>query len=193
VDKFWVKNIFNYLTQRDGLILVLGIVPLAAGASNMATGIAIGAFFLAALIINSVLINIMRLLIPVELRIVIIVLVVAITISVLHILMQVWFYDASEALGIYIPLVAMNSLLLAMVNDQAMSDKFISVIVNALTTGFSILILCTFIGVIRQFIELPVIQSAAGVFFILAMFMCALKLICKKDLTVTESIDTRTQ
>jgi Na+-translocating ferredoxin:NAD+ oxidoreductase subunit E len=162
------------ITSQTILILVLGVVPLLAGASTMTTGMAIGGFFLAALIISNVIINIIRYLVPVEIRLVMIVLIAAIAVSMLQILMQTWFYDASQLLEIYIPLVAMNCLLLAMMNDLAMTGKFITVVINTSITGIAVLFLCTIIGAARQYINLPVIQGAPGVFLMLALVIILL-------------------
>lgn len=176
-----MKNIFNYLEQRDELVLVLGVVPLLAGTGSMTTAIAMGGFFLAVLIINNVIINVIRYLVPVEIRLVMIVLVAALTVSMLRLLMQTWFYDASQMLDIYIPLVAMNCLLLATMNDRAMTGKFIPVITNAAITGIGVLVLCIVIGTARQYINLPVIQGASGVFLMLAVVIILVNIISNKE------------
>lgn len=41
-----LNNISNYLRQQNGLILVLGVAPLLAGANSMTAGVAMEGFFL---------------------------------------------------------------------------------------------------------------------------------------------------
>lgn len=177
----------NFVERRNYLVPALGSVPLLAGASTLAGGIAMGGFFLAALIINSVIIIVIRPLVPPEIRLVLIALVAALTVSILQLLMQTWFYDYSQLLDIYMPLVAMNCILLAIMNDQAMGDKFIQVIVIAAVTGIGILAMCTVTGAVRQYIDLPVIQGAPGVFLILALAIILLNVISNKEKTTGAS------
>ena len=175
------------ITHQKFLILVLGVTPLLAGATTLATGIAMGGFFLAAIIINNVIIIVIRSLVTHDVRLVMIVLVAAFTVAMLQLLMQTWYYDASQLPGIYIPLVAMNYLLLATMNDHAMTDKFVPVITNAAQTGIEVLILCTIIGAVRQYIDLPVIQGAPGVFLMLALVIILLNIVKNKKITTTGS------
>ena len=177
---------FNKFTEeRYVLFLVLGLAPLLAGATTQIAGVAMGGFFLAALIINNVIIYVIRYLVPLEIRLVMIVVVAALTVSMLQLLMQTWFYDASQLLDIYIPLVAMNCLLLATMNDHAMTGKFIPVVTNAVFTGIGVLTLCIIIGTLRQYIDLPVIQGAPGVFLMFALVVILLNIFRNKQITTS--------
>lgn len=170
------------IDEQYVLILVLGLTPLLAGASTLACGIAMGGFFLASIIINCIIINMIRSLVPIQIRQVMIVMVAALTVSMLQLLMQTWFYDASRLLDIYLPLVAMNCILLAMMNDYAMNGNFVSVIITATVTGIGVLVLCTFIGTARQYINLPVIQGVPGVFFLLALAIILVNILKNKGI-----------
>lgn len=179
-----IDTLQKFINQKI-LILVLGVAPLLAGANSMTAGIAMGGFFLATLIINNVIIYVIRYLVPLEIRLVMIILVAALTVSMLRLLMQAWFYDASQLLDFYLPLVAMNCLLLATMNDHAMTGKFIPVVTNAVFTGIGVLTLCTIISAVRQYIDLPVIQGAPGVFLMLALVIILLNIIRNKQKTTS--------
>ena len=183
-----MKIMLDKLTgERYVLLLVLGVTPLLAGASTLNAGIAMGGFFLTVLIINNVIINVIRYLVPAGMRLVMIVLVAALTVSILRLLMQTWFYDASQLLDIYMPLVAMNCLLLAMMNDHAMTGNFFTVVINATITGIGVLALCAITGTARQYIDLPVIQGAPGVFLILALVLVLLNIVSNNEMTAGAS------
>lgn len=169
--------VINPAEERNCLVLVLGVAPLLAGASTLAGGIAMGGFFLTSLIVNCIIINVIRSLVQIEIRLIIIVVVAALTVSILRLLMQTWFYDASLLLDIYLPLVAMNCILLVVMNDYAMNDKLIAVLIPASVTGIGMLLLSMIIGAARQYINLPVLQGPPGVFLMLALAIVLLKII----------------
>ena len=176
----------NLVKRQNYLVPVLGSVPLLAGAGTLDTGIAMGGFFFVSLVVNCIIINVLRSLISLEVRLVLIVLVAALTVSILQLLIQTWFYDNSQLLDIYMPLVAMNCVLLTIMNDRAMCGKFIPVIVIAAATGIGILAMCTVTGAVRQYIDLPVIQGAPGVFIMLALVIILLNIISNKENTTAK-------
>ena len=63
-----------------------------------------------------------------------------------------------------------------------MNGNFVSVIITATVTGIGVLVLCTFIGTARQYINLPVIQGVPGVFFLLALAIILVNILKNKGI-----------
>lgn len=164
-----MKNLFGEIIGRDIYIITLGICPLLVAADTMQTGMAIGMVFLSALTLISLIMYIVRRLVPVELRVTAIVLVSATILALMHIFLQFWYYELSLKLGIYVPLIAMNCLVLAHAEESVLRNNMLLMLVHSLLIGMGILLLIIAIGTIRMYSVLSIINQAPGAFLLLAL------------------------
>ena len=145
-----MKSLLNTLFSHDLIIPVLGICPLLVATTTLATGVAMGVISLLALLMIGSVISALRNIISYELRVVIILFVSATLVTVLHLGMQALFYDLSQLLGIYIPLIAMNCFVLANIEEYSLRNNVAHSFLYYLKIGIGIVLLLAIVGMIRE-------------------------------------------
>jgi len=168
-----MKNLLDPDSRTDVIIPVLGIMPLLMVANSFETAAAIGIVNLLTMVVAVTVISATRNLLPVEIRLPAMLLVITSVVSLVYILMQFWFYAISQKLGIYIPLIAMNCLVLAWVEEYALRHGVIKSLLHTLQAGLGILTILIVIGVIREYAGLSLLKQPAGAFLVFG-FLVAL-------------------
>lgn len=166
-----MNNLLAQTFIRDIYIMTLGVGPLLVVAHTLQTSLAIGAVFFFASIFICLTVSIVRNLVPMELRVTVIVLVTAMVLALIYIFMQLWFYESGLKLGIYVPLIAMNCLVLAQAEEYALRNDVAQSLCLGLVTGMEVLLLMIVIGSIREYSGLSVIKQAPGAFLLLAFVL----------------------
>jgi Predicted NADH:ubiquinone oxidoreductase, subunit RnfE len=206
-----VKNLFSPLSDKDLVIPVLGICPLLVAATNSVTAVTMGMVALLSLILISIVVSGLRNIISYDLRITIIIFVSATLVNVIYFCMQTWFYELSLVLGIYIPLIAMNCLVLANAEEYALQNNVLNSFLYSLKVGIGMVFLIIVVGMFREITGygtvlqqsellvgdmarswkmtllngdsgLPFFKSAPGAFFVLGLVIA-----------LTNFMDTRTE
>lgn len=166
-----MKNLLDPDSRTDVIIPVLGIMPLLIVANSFKTAAAIGIVNLLVVIIASMAISAIRNLLPVEVRLTAMLLVITSVVSLVYILMQFWFYSISQELGIYVPLIAMNCLVLAWAEEYALRHGVIKSLLHALQAGLGILAILIVIGVVREYAGLTLLKQPAGAFLVFGLLL----------------------
>ena len=151
----------------------MGILPLLVIANSFENAVAIGTASLLAMVMTGVFISALRNLLPLELRLIAVLLVAAAVLSLIHIGMQYWFYDVSQALGLYLPLIAVNCLILAWAEEYALRHGVMKSLFNILLAGLCVFVIVLVVGLIREYAGLPLLKQPAGTFFVFG-FLIAL-------------------
>ena len=108
-------------TIKDGIIkrnptfvLILGMCPTLGTTSSAITGLSMGIATLAVLICSNMAISAIKKVVPDQVRIPVFIVVIASFVTVLQMLMQAWLPTLYAALGIFIPLIVVNCILLGL-------------------------------------------------------------------------------
>ena len=145
-----MKKLLHLLFDQDQMIPVLGICPLLVVTTSLVSGATMGMICLVTLIMINVITSSLRNFISYELRVVVILFISATIVTVLHLAMWTWFYELSLLLGIYIPLIAMNCLMLANAEEHALQHNVLDSFMYSLKVGASMVFLLAIIGLIRE-------------------------------------------
>lgn len=136
----------------------LGVAPLVVISKSLLTGAFIGAVFVITLMITAVVISSTRSLIPNFTRLVYILILSTTCVTVLSLSSQALFYNLNVSADIYLPLIAMNSLILYYLETEALKNKPQYIIRSALHVSILIMFICLLVGGVREFL------SQGGVF-----------------------------
>lgn len=166
-------NLLKPESRPDDILPVMGILPLLVIANSFENAVAIGTASLLAMVMTGVFISALRNLLPLELRLIAVLLVAAAVLSLIHIGMQYWFYDVSQALGLYLPLIAVNCLILAWAEEYALRHGVMKSLFNILLAGLCVFVIVLVVGLIREYAGLPLLKQPAGTFFVFG-FLIAL-------------------
>ena len=132
------------------LIQVIGLCPLLAVSVTLIKGLAIGLIVTLALVLTMCTVSGFRNFTPANIRMPIILLVSTTFVTIIHLLSQTFFYELSLEFGIYIPIIAVNCLLLSRLEEIALHQSVSKVLQDSLSTGLGIVVIVTILGTFRE-------------------------------------------
>ncbi|MGI5868491.1 MAG: electron transport complex subunit RsxE [Kiritimatiellia bacterium] len=150
--KAWkiIKN--GILNENPTFRLVLGMCPTLATTTSVENGVGMGVATTAVLIASNALISAIRKLIPAEVRIPCYIVVVASLVTVVEMIMQAFVPTLYNSLGIFIPLIVVNCIILGRAEAFAAKNTVIDSVFDGLGMGLGFTLSLTLISIIRQII-----------------------------------------
>ena len=111
--KQYVERLWNGLVKENPvLVLMLGMCPALAVSSQAINGIGMGLSTLAVLVLSNLIISLLRKVIPDQVRLPAYIVIVASLVTVVDLLIQAYVPSLSDSLGLYIPLIVVNCIIL---------------------------------------------------------------------------------
>jgi electron transport complex protein RnfE len=130
--------------------LVLGLCPALAVTMSAENGLGMGLATAFVLILSNGAISSLRNVIPSKVRIASYIVIIATLVSIVEILMKAYFFPLSEQLGIYIPLIVVNCIVLGRAEGFASKNPPFISMVDGLSVGIGYAISLTLIGSLRE-------------------------------------------
>lgn len=183
-----LKN--GIITENPTFVLMLGMCPTLAVTTSAINGIGMGLATTVVLVMSNMLISILRKVIPNGVRMPAYIVIVASFVTIVQMLLHAYVTSLYDSLGIYIPLIVVNCIILGRAESYASKNKVIPSIFDGIGMGLGFTIGLTSIGIVRELIGagtvfglqvLPksyegvsIFILAPGAFLVLA-FLCALQ------------------
>lgn len=139
-------------TENPGLVKLLGLCPLLAVSNTAINGLSLGLATLLTLLVSNTLVSSFRSAIAPAIRIPLYVLLIASTVSIIELLMQAWLPNLFITLGIFLPLIVTNCLILGRAEAFAVRQTVPLAIVDAIAMGLGFLAVLVLLGAAREFI-----------------------------------------
>ncbi len=130
--------------------LVLGLCPTLAVTTSAINGIAMGLATTFVLIFSNLLVSLLRRLIPIQVRIASFIVIIASFVVMAELLMQAYFYPLYKALGIFVPLIVVNCIILGRAEAFASKNNPIISLADGLGIGLGFTISLFVLGCIRE-------------------------------------------
>ena len=105
-----LKN--GIITENPTFVMMLGMCPTLAVTSSAINGLGMGLTTTAVLILSNVFISLLRKVIPDKVRIPAFIVIVATFVTLIQLLLQAYLPSLNKALGVYIPLIVVNCIIL---------------------------------------------------------------------------------
>ena len=116
----YTERIFNgIIKENPAIILMLGMCPTLAVTTSAINGLGMGLSTLVVLIFSNLIISMMRNIIPDQVRLPAYIVIVASLVTVVDLGMQAYVPDLYRSLGIYIPLIVVNCIILGRAESYA--------------------------------------------------------------------------
>jgi electron transport complex protein RnfE len=148
-----MERIYNGVVKENPcLILMLGMCPTLAVTTSAINGIGMGLSTLAVLIFSNMIISAMRNIIPDQVRLPAYIVIVASLVTIVDFLMQAYTPDLYNSLGIYIPLIVVNCIILGRAEAFAAKNPPLLSAFDGLGMGAGFTIALTIIGLLREFL-----------------------------------------
>lgn len=117
------------------LMLMIGLCSAIAVTTNVSNGIGMGLAMTFVLLFSEIIISLFRKLIPSMIRIPIFIIVIAAFTTIVDLVMKAYFPDLSKSMGVFIPLIVVNCIIMGRVEAFASKQDLLSVIADALGMG----------------------------------------------------------
>lgn len=141
----------NGLVRENPLLtLMIGLCSALAVTTSVANGIGMGLSMTFVLLMSEVVISIFRKLIPDSIRIPIFIIVIAAFTTVIDYVLKAYFPDLSESMGIFIPLIVVNCIIMGRVESFASKKSVAEVIPDALGMGLGYTWVLVGISLVRE-------------------------------------------
>ena len=168
----YVERLYNgVIKENPTFVLMLGMCPTLAVTSSAINGLGMGLSTLVVLVFSNLLISLFRKVIPNGVRMPAYIVIVASLVTVVQFLMQAYLPSLSKALGVYIPLIVVNCIILGRAEAYASKNKPIPSLFDGIGMGLGFTLSITCIGAVRELIGagsifgkqiLPLADAAAG-------------------------------
>jgi electron transport complex protein RnfE len=143
-----IKN--GIIDENPTFIQVIGMCPTLAVTTSMKNGIGMGLSTLAVLTCSNLVISLIRKLVPDQVRIPCFVLVIASFVTIIQMLLQAYVPTLNASLGVFIPLIVVNCLILARAEAFACKNGPIASIFDGIGMGLGFTVALGLIGAIRE-------------------------------------------
>ena len=130
--------------------LVLGLCPALAVTSTAENGLGMGMATTFVLVLSNLVISLMRKIIPDKVRIASYIVVIATLVVIVEMLMKAYFFTLSQQLGIFIPLIVVNCIILGRAEAFASRNPAHLSVVDGASVGIGYSISLMSIGIVRE-------------------------------------------
>lgn len=147
-----LANTFNKGLWRDNpaFRLLLGLCPMLAVTTSAENGLGMGLATMFVLVCSNMVVSLLRKLIPPKVRIPAFIVIIASFVTVVQLCMEAYAYDMYKALGIFIPLIVVNCLILGRAEAFASKNGFVISIIDGLGMGTGFTLALFVLGAVRE-------------------------------------------
>ena len=164
-----LKN--GIITENPIFVLMLGMCPTLAVTTSAINGLGMGLSTTVVLIMSNMLISMLRKVIPDSVRMPAFIVVVASFVTIVQFLMEGFTPSLYDSLGIYIPLIVVNCIILGRAESYASKNPILPSIFDGIGMGLGFTVGLVAIGLVREILGsgkafgaqiIPVADSATG-------------------------------
>jgi electron transport complex protein RnfE len=143
-----IKN--GIIKENPTFVLMLGMCPTLATTTSAMNGMAMGLATMAVLICTNVVISLLKMLTPDKVRIPVFIVVIAAFVTVLQLIIKAFLPDIDKALGLFIPLIVVNCIILGRAEAFAAKNSPLASLFDGIGIGLGFTIALTLLGIIRE-------------------------------------------
>lgn len=137
-------------TDNPVLIQLLGMCPTLATSTTLINAIGMGLSATFVLICSNVLISLLRKFIPQKIRIAAYIVIIAGFVTLVDMLLEAYFNSIYNALGVFIPLIVVNCIILARAESFASKNKVLPSFFDGLFMGLGFTFALSILGAVRE-------------------------------------------
>ncbi len=149
MNKF--KIILNgIITENPTFVLLLGMCPTLATTSSAMNGMSMGLATMFVLICSNIVISLIKDIVPDKVRIPCYIVVIATFVTILQMCMEAYVPDLYESLGLFIPLIVVNCIVLGRAEAFAAKNNAFDSMLDGVGIGIGFTIALTILGSVRE-------------------------------------------
>ncbi len=186
----------GFIKENPVFVLVLGMCPTLAVTTSAVNAIGMGLSTTFVLLMSNVIISLLKPIIPKEVRIPIFIVVIATFVSIVDLVLQAYIPALAESLGIFIPLIVVNCIVLGRAEAFASKNSVFKSFLDGIGMGVGFTFALFVIGAFREvfgggtFFGLPlpflkgnevlILVLAPGAFIVLGFIIAIVRSLQKK-------------
>ena len=184
------ERLFNGIVKENPtFVLMLGMCPTLAVTTSAMNGLGMGLTTAVVLAMSNMIISLLRKIIPNRVRIPAFIVIIASFVTVIQLLLEAYIPSLNTALGMYIPLIVVNCIILGRAESYAYFNTPIPSLFDGIGMGLGFTVALTCIGAVREllgagtifnisvmpegFTPINIFVLAPGAFFVLAALTAA--------------------
>lgn len=173
--KTWLTFWYGIFKNNPTFRLVLGLCPTLAVTTSIENAVGMGCAATFVLVCSNVLVSMLRKLIPDAVHIPCYIVIIATFVTAVDLLMQAYLPALSDSLGIFIPLIVVNCVILGRAEAFASKNGVLLSFADGLGSGIGFGLSLVLIGAIRQFAGeyITVAILPAGGFIVFGLILAA--------------------
>lgn len=149
----YLNIIKNGITKENPtFVLMLGMCPTLATTTSAINGMSMGLATMFVLICSNVVISLIKNLTPDMVRIPVFIVVIASFVTILQMVMQSYLPDIYASLGLFIPLIVVNCVILGRAEGFASKNGPVASLMDGIGIGLGFTIGLTLLGICREFL-----------------------------------------
>ena len=149
----YVERLYNGLVKENPtFVLMLGMCPTLAVTTSAINGVGMGLTTTVVLVMSNMLISMLRKIIPDSVRMPAFIVVVASFVTIVQFLLEGFIPSLYDSLGLYIPLIVVNCIILGRAESYASKNPVLPSIFDGIGMGLGFTIGLTSIGIVREVI-----------------------------------------
>ena len=150
MNKYFERLYNGLIKENPTLVLMLGMCPTLAVSTQAMNGIGMGLSTLAVLVLSNLVISLLRKVIPDQVRLPAYIVIVASLVTVTELLIEAYLPSVYEALGIYIPLIVVNCIILGRAEAYANKNTPMLSVMDGIGMGLGFTAALTLAGAVRE-------------------------------------------
>lgn len=145
-----LKN--GIMNENPTFVLMLGMCPTLAVTTSAINGLGMGLTTMVVLALSNMFISLLRKVIPDKVRIPAFIVIIASFVTVVELLLKAYIPFLYDALGLYIPLIVVNCIILGRAEAYASKNNVVLSLFDGIGMGLGFTVALTVIGAVREFI-----------------------------------------
>jgi electron transport complex protein RnfE len=196
IDKFILELKRGIISENPIFVLALGLCPALGVSTSVQNGIGMGVAATIVLMCSNAIISFAKNIVPDQVRIPCFIVIIATFVSIVQLIVKAYFPELDKQLGIFIPLIVVNCIILARAETFAAKNKVFASITDGFVIGFGYTSALIILSAIREllganklfglevipgYLPMTIFVLAPGGFFSIAMVLALINCFKKKE------------
>ena len=138
------------IKENPTFVLMLGMCPTLATTTSALNGLSMGLATMAVLVCTNFVISLLKSLTPDKVRIPVFIVVIAAFVTILQLVIKAYLPDVDKALGLFIPLIVVNCIILGRAEAFACKNSPVASLFDGIGIGLGFTLALTLLGIVRE-------------------------------------------
>ena len=151
--------------NNPATVQLLGLCPLLAVSGTVVNALGLGIATMLVLVTSNLVVSVIRDYLRSEIRIPVFVVIIAVSVTLIKILMQAYFYDLYLIIGLFVALITTNCLIIARAEAFASKNNVLNSVADGFFMGLGFTVILVVLGALREIISFGTLFQQMNLLF----------------------------